>query len=295
MRRRALFLINKHSRHGADNATACHDLLVQRGFELIDADCKKGSDWNSVIREHHQNIDLVIIGGGDGTVNCALDALAEMKLPLGIIPLGTANDLARTLQIPASIKTACDIIAKGQTRKIDLGRVNGKYFMNVSSMGLSVSITRALDKKTKKRWGVFAYFVAAFKVLLNSRPFIATIRSDTEEVKVRTLQIAVGNGRYYGGGMLVAQDAAIDDDRLDLYSLEVDKWWQMIPMLIAMRRGEHDSLKRVRNLSSKHFVITSPKPHSINTDGEITSKTPAHYEVVAKALTIYCDLDQTPS
>ncbi|MHC5722287.1 MAG: diacylglycerol kinase family protein, partial [Nostoc sp.] len=91
--------------------------------------------------------ELVIIGGGDGTLNAAVDALVDTQLPLGILPLGTANDLARTLEIPNSLSEACKIIAYRNLHRIDLGWVNGKHFFNVASLGLSVKITERLTKE----------------------------------------------------------------------------------------------------------------------------------------------------
>src|SRR5262249_10777621 len=151
--------------------------------------------------------------------------------------LGTANDLARTLQLPADLRGAAEVIAAGHATRIDLGWVNGRHFFNVAGLGLTVQITRRLSKEVKSRWGVFAYGVAAGRVAWGSRPFHAEIRAGGEVHRLRTVQIAVGNGRYYGGGMTVAEDAAIDDGRLDLYSLEIDHWWQIVPLLPAMRQG----------------------------------------------------------
>src|SRR5439155_8866597 len=113
------------------------------------------------------------------------------------------------------------------TRSIDVGWVNGKHFFNAASLGLSVQISRRLSREVKTRLGVFAYAVTALQVLLNARPFHAEIRVNGEVHAVKTVQIVVGNGVYYGGGMSVAADAAIDDQRLDLYSLEVQRWWQV--------------------------------------------------------------------
>ncbi|MHC5828099.1 MAG: diacylglycerol kinase family protein, partial [Nostoc sp.] len=117
-----------------------------------------------IFRYQHQ-VELVIIGGGDGTLNAAVDALVDTQLPLGILPLGTANDLARTLEIPNSLSEACKIIAYGNLHRIDLGWVNGKHFFNVASLGLSVKITERLTKEVKRRWGIFAYAATALQVI----------------------------------------------------------------------------------------------------------------------------------
>ena len=112
---------------------------------------------------------------------------------------------------------------RGHTKRIDLGVVNGKHFFNAASIGLSVEVAQKLTRGAKGRWGWFAYLAAAAGVLRHARPFRAEIRGGGEVHQVRTVQITVGNGRHYGGGLTVADDAAIDDGRLDLYSLEVDR------------------------------------------------------------------------
>ena len=96
---------------------------------------------SEAIRRECGAVDLVILAGGDGTMNSAVDALVECKLPLGILPTGTANDLARTLEIPTDLAAAAAVIGAGRRHAIDLGCVNGKYFFNAASIGLSAEVT----------------------------------------------------------------------------------------------------------------------------------------------------------
>ena len=286
MSQRALLLVNRHARHGQNRITEAIEQLKKLGFDLQEESMDNPQQLPELIRRYQNRVDLVIIGGGDGTLNAAADALVETQLPLGILPLGTANDLARTLEIPNSLPEACEIIAKGQVRRIDLGWVNGKYFFNVASMGLSVQITERLTKETKRRWGIFAYAITALQALWKARPFRAEIRIEGESIRVKTVQIAVGNGRYYGGGMAVAHDATIDDRRLDLYSLELKHWWQIIALLPAMRGGRHTDFPGVRALRGQEIQVYTNKPRPINTDGEITTHTPADFRVIPQALAV---------
>ncbi|QSJ16303.1 lipid kinase [Nostoc sp. UHCC 0702] len=283
---RALLLVNRHARQGQQSLLEAIDFLKKLGFDLIEESTEHPKHLSEVILRHQHEVDLVIIGGGDGTLNAAVDALVETQLPLGILPLGTANDLARTLKIPNSLSEACKIIAYGDLRRIDLGLVNNKYFFNVASLGLSVKITQQLTKEVKRRWGIFAYAAAALQVIWKSRPFSAEIRINGKSFRGKTLQIAVGNGRYYGGGMTVAPDATIDDERLDLYSLEIEHWWQIILLLPAMRKGQHIHWRTVRALQGQEIEVYTRKPRPINTDGEITTYTPAHFQVVPKAIAV---------
>lgn len=293
MTKRALLLINRHSRKGKENFAQTVELLNHWDFEIISVPLKKVEDIPFLMEKYRSNIDLVIVGGGDGTLNAMVDVLVETQLPLGIIPLGTANDLARTLGIPNSIAEACRIIAEGNLKYIDLGWVNNKYFFNVASLGLSVKITQKLNKGLKRRLGILAYAWTALQLLSKTRPFTAMIGIDGQNIKVKTLQIAIGNGRYYGGGMPIAHDAQIDDQRLDLYSLEIEHWWQIFPLLWTLPRGQQGLLSWVRTLKGKEIQIQTRKPHSINTDGEITSTTPAMFRVIPAVLGVYIPRQET--
>ena len=132
------------------------------------------------------------------------------------MPLGTANDLARTLGIPADLEAALDIIGSGRTRSIDLGIVNDVMYFNVASIGLSAELAQKLTAETKRRFGKLGYAITTLRVLAGARPFRADLISEGRRVRSLTLQIAVGNGRYYGGGNIVAKDADIDDETLQI-------------------------------------------------------------------------------
>jgi YegS/Rv2252/BmrU family lipid kinase len=260
--------------------------LQALGVELLAESMPSPQHLPDLIRRYRRQVDAVIIGGGDGTLNAAVEGLVDAQVPLGILPLGTANDLARTLGIPPSLSVACEIIATGIVRRIDLGWVNGKYFFNVASLGLSVEITQKLTKTRKRRWGVLAYAITALQAIWQARPINAEIRLNNRSIRVKTIQIAVGNGRHYGGGMTVVHDATIDDDRLDLYSLEIRHWWQLLALLPAMRHGRHATLPGVRALHGQDIQVYTRKPLPINTDGEITTYTPARFCVIPKALPV---------
>jgi diacylglycerol kinase (ATP) len=286
MKQRALFLVNRQARRGSQNIDFAVQQLRRSGFELIEPMIEDSSQISNAIVAHQGLVDLVIVGGGDGTLNGAVRGLVETQLPLGILPLGTANDLARTLGIPSNVNLACQVIAGREMKRIDLGSVNGHYFFNVASFGLSVEITERLTREAKRRWGVFAYAVAALQAIGASRPFTAIIRSQAGEEKVKTIQVSVGNGLYYGGGLAVAHDASIEDERLDLYSLEIAHFWKWVKLLPAMYKGRHHLYPYVYAQEGREFWVETKRSFSINTDGELTTQTPAHFKVVPQAIAV---------
>jgi len=284
---RALVLTNPHARRVREQLDLAVDRLCRRGFTLMLATPERPTLFPQLIRDYREQVDLVIVAGGDGALNATAGALVETRLPLGILPLGTANDLARTLSIPTDLEGACDVIAAGHTRRIDLGRVNDTYFFNVASIGLGVSVTRRLTGDMKKRWGVLAYALTALRAIWQFRPFRAEIRCDAAVWNARTVQITVGNGRFYGGGMTIAEHAAIDDQQLDLYSLEVRHWWHIVGLFWALRNGALADRPGVRTCSGREITIHTRRRRRINTDGEITASTPAVFRLIPGAITVF--------
>ena len=285
--RRALLIVNTKSRSGKESLASAVELLRAEGVDHIHKECGTREDVSRLIREHGAGVDLVAVGGGDGTMNAAADGLMATGLPLGILPLGTANDLARTLGIAPDLERAVEVIATGHTRRIDLGLVNGHPFFNVASLGLSAELAAQLTREMKRRWGKLGYAVTALRVLARARPFRATIASEEGTVRVSTLQIAVGNGRFYGGGNAVEKTAAIDDQRLDLYSLEVRRAWKLALMARSFRQGEHGAWDEVRAIRAREFEVRTRRPKPINADGEIVTHTPARFTIRPEAVTVF--------
>lgn len=289
--KRSLLIANRKSGSSNVDLEAGIALLKDRGLTLIEHYPDDARQIPRIIHNHGGEIDRVILGGGDGTLNAAAGALVETSLPLGILPLGTANDLARTLQIPASLPEACAIIAAGRLQVIDVGCVNDKYFFNVANIGLGVNVTRRLSRESKARWGWLSYTRGVFGAIKDNRSFSAHITCDGEIIRVRSIQIAVGNGRYYGGGMTVAEGAAIDDHMLDLYSVEPQSLWKLIALAPALRTGQAGNRRGVHCLRGRDIVIRTSRSKSVCTDGEFTTRTPAQFRVAPRALSVYVSSD----
>lgn len=286
MDRPALLIANPHARRGQE-VEPFAAALEAGGMTLLRRDCRRREDLSATIREVRDQVGAVILGGGDGTLSAAAPGLRDTGLPLGILPLGTANDLARTLDIPVDAEGAAAVILAGHQRRIDLGCVNGHPFFNVASVGLSVSITQRLNKVMKRRWGKLAYPIAAAAVLMTARRFRGTLRLDGVDVPVKSMQVAVGNGRFYGGGMVVEEDAQIDDATLDVYSLEPRTVWSLLLMARAFRAGEHEQLDEVRNLRARQVELHTRRRRHVSADGEIITVTPARFTVLPGAVRVF--------
>jgi diacylglycerol kinase (ATP) len=285
--RRALLVINNKSRNGGGDVDAALARFAQEGIDVLVCRLDQGERIAPTIREHAGAVDCVVVGGGDGSLNAAAPALVDTNLPLGVLPMGTANDLARTLKIPADLAQASEIIGAGRLHRIDLGCVNGRYFFNVANIGLGVHVTRHLSSELKRRWGVFGYARSLFSALRSFRPFHADIVCDARRRHVRTIQIAVGNGRHYGGGMTVAEEASIDDHRFHLYSLEPLGVWDMLRFAPALRAGRFEPHHPVDIEQGRCIEIVTRKPMAISADGEVVTSTPARFELLPGAVGVF--------
>ncbi len=284
---RTLLIVNEHSRSGRERGDEAEALLRAAGLDVIRGHTTSREGVSQRIRELAGEIGRVVVGGGDGTINAAAPGVIDTGLPLGILPLGTANDLARTLGLPLDLAGATQVIVGGRTRTIDLGEVNRHPYFNVASLGFGVDLTRALTRDAKQRWGLLGYAVAGLRVLRRLRAFHAVITIGDERIVSRTVHLAVGNGRHYGGGMTVSEDAAIDDGRLDLYSLEVESILGLLLRLPALRSGRTNDWTDIRMLRGQEITIRTRRQRSVNADGEIVTRTPATFRILQNAVTVY--------
>lgn len=279
-------LVNPNARRGAQ-ALEVIDRLSAGGIDVVVERFASPAEVAADIVRRAHGADLVIVCGGDGTIATAAQGVLQTGLPMGLLPLGTANDLARTLGIPLDLPSAADVIVNGRTERIDVGLVNGHPFFNVASLGLSADLARGLTPQSKRRWGRLAYAIRAAQVLFAARPFHAEVLNRQQRIDVRTLQIAVGNGRHYGGGSVIHEHASIVDGHLDLYSLDPRSVWKLALMFGAFRRGRHGVWAEVETSKCVEFHVRTRRPRPINVDGDIVTETPAHFVVRPAAIEVF--------
>ncbi|CAN5130330.1 lipid kinase [soil metagenome] len=284
---RALLIVNASSRQGAADLTDVKTLLERRGLALHQVTPENAAGVASLIERHAPDVDRVIVGGGDGTLNCAAGALVKSGLPLGILPLGTANDLARTLGLPSDVRDAAEVIANGHAREVDVGCVNGVYFFNAADVGLGARVTARLDRETKSRWGILAYPHGVMSAWREHRAFAARVRCEGHEEIMRVIELKIANGKYYGGGTPVLEDAAIDDERLDLLAIRPLGFFRLLKIALALRAGAARDAEGVRVRSGRRIEITTRKPMDVSTDGEIRTTTPARFHILPRAIKVF--------
>ena len=291
---RVALIVNTRSRTGERTFFQALDRLQELGVPLsVTYAIRDPARLPETVREvldDGSGYRFLILGGGDGSVSSVVDFLAHHHTVLGLLPLGTANDFARTLGIPQDIEAACRTIAEGKLVDVDLGLAGDNYYVNVASVGLGVEATRALSPWLKRSTGPLAYPAAAVKAFLKHEPFSARMTfpdGDYESVEYdRLLQVAVGNGRFYGGGMVVAPESGIDDSTLDIYAIELGRHRNLLGIARYLKSGDFIKMDGVHHFRTSHIRIETDPEMSINIDGEVVARTPQDFSVVQNALNV---------
>lgn len=279
-------VVNARSSRAKETIAPALAVLLEEGFDLRVRLPESPEEMRDLLRDTASDFDAVAVAGGDGTINAALPALIELGCPVGILPTGTANDFARTVGIPPDPVAAAHVIAGGHRRRVDVGRVNGHHFLNAASIGLAVRVAEHQQDGRKQEWGVLSYALTTLEALTEADRFHAVIDCGGTRHEVNAYQIAVGNGIFYGGGMRLAPDAEIDDGFLDVYAIESDSIADLVALAPAVRAGTHGDSPDVTTLRCQRLRIETDRPAPINTDGEVTTGTPAEFEVVNLGLEV---------
>jgi YegS/Rv2252/BmrU family lipid kinase len=292
--RRAALIVNTRSRTGEKVFFRALDRLqeanVPLGATFALRDPARLPETVAEVLGDSRNYDLVVLGGGDGTVSSVVDSLAHHEATLGLLPLGTANDFARTLGIPSDVDGACDAIANGKVVDVDLGLARDNYYVNVASVGIGVGATQALSPMLKRRAGALAYPMAAIRAFFKHEPFSAKLTfpdGEHEPVELeRLLQVAVGNGRFYGGGMIVAPESGIDDKRLDVYAIQMGRHRDLFGAARYLKSGDFIRNESVSQFQTSRVILETDPVMPVNIDGEVVAQTPQDFSLAHNALRV---------
>jgi diacylglycerol kinase (ATP) len=292
-RRLAALIVNTRSRSGERAFFRALDRLQELGVTLGPTyavrDPVRLPETVRDILDDGSEYRVLILGGGDGSVSSVVDFLAHRDVTLGLLPLGTANDFARTLEIPGDIEQACQTIAHGKVVDVDLGLARDNYYVNVASTGLSVKVTQALSSRLKKI-GALAYPMAAIRAFFEHEPFSARLTfpdGDQEPVEYgRLLHLAVGNGRFYGGGIVVAPEASIDDRRLDVLAIELGRPRTLLGVARYLKSADFIRMEGVHHHRTERVRLETDPELPINIDGEVVTSTPQDFAVDHNALKV---------
>ncbi|HTJ26391.1 MAG TPA: diacylglycerol kinase family protein [Candidatus Limnocylindria bacterium] len=275
--------MNPRARRGRDARERATAALRARGHEVIEVprDSSAGA-LSRAITAHRDAVDVVLVGGGDGTLLRALPGLVETGLPLAILPLGTFNELARTLGVPTKPEEVAALIDEGVPLPVDVGRVNGVYYFNEASVGLSTRVTRLQTGAVKSRLGMLAIPVATLRALRWMRPLHLEITGDDGSRRVvRAVQLTVANS-YRFGGVVENPEASLEDGQVWLYAIDVRGPFNTLAILLAVALRRFPHAPNVLALRGKRFVVRSVhgRRHRVFADSEDVTRLPAEFTTV---------------
>jgi YegS/Rv2252/BmrU family lipid kinase len=264
-----------------------HQLLIARGVDVAEAHIAGDAreTLRHVKRAMRAGRKLIIVAGGDGTLTQVVGAFAHTDVTLGVIPVGTGNSFARSLGIAPELDPAVEAIAGGRCERVDLGRVNRRYFANFSTLGLSSDISSATPAKLKGAIGAAAYAVAGLRPLLTHRPFDCRIRWGKNRLDLRTHQVIVANGRFFGDTPILP-DASIDDGELALFTTGGTSTWDVAKSFLALFAGKQVEPRDAHYFSAPKMRIKTSPHVALAIDGDVIGRTPARFSIARRALRV---------
>jgi YegS/Rv2252/BmrU family lipid kinase len=232
-----------------------------------------------------ESSEVPVVVSGDGLIGAIGGAMAGSETPLGILPGGRGNDLARVLGIPDDPAGAVAVLAAGNTRQIDVGEANGKRFLGIVSVGFDSEANRVANETGFLR-GNLVYAYAALRTLFAWKPARFTVRVGEERVRFSGYSVSVANNRAFGGGMFIAPDAELDDGEFDIVTVgEVGKL-RFVGNLPKVFKGTHVDEDEVRVFRASRLELTASRPFAVYADGEHLTDLPASLRVLPRALSI---------
>ena len=240
-----------------------------------------------------EGYDVVIAAGGDGTVSEVANGLAGSEAALGIFPIGTTNVWALQMGIPPlwplrqhSLLEAAKVLAEGHIRRVDLGQVNGRYFLLWAGVGLDAKITEEVEPEAKKRLGALAFVIASIVVAKEFAGTKVQVTIDGCEVNRRAILIVASNAQLYAGIVRLAAQARLDDGLLDVLIFKGQGFPAMLRHVFSVLTSRHLRDPQVEYYQARRVKISATKPLSVHADDEPFTTTPVEIGVVPQALRV---------
>lgn len=293
---KALLIVNPASggNNAPDQLPEINARLRQRFSELdIVMTAGSGDAARAAHRAAHEAYPFVFVAGGDGTLNEAINGLLRASAAtcptLGILPLGTGNDFARALGIPEDLASAVEVALAEQTVAVDVGELDGRYFINVSAGGFIAEVSEATTPELKTIAGKLAYLIGGAQVLAEYEPVRASLHCVADQPECADLDLrlqffAVCNSRMIGGGRLIAPHAVIDDGWFDVCLAGDMPTLEFIRLLAKVSGGDHLDDPRVRYFRARELRMEFERAVKVNTDGEVLEAGACSYRIHHRAL-----------
>jgi len=283
--RRAVLVVNTHSRRGRRLYEVVRDRLTSDGFDLLGAFSVERPDRlpGALAEAMALAPDLLVAGGGDGTVSEAARHLAHRDIALGVLPLGTTNNFARGLAIPPRPSGALGVLTAGNVVDVDLGQAGDTIFANHANVGLSAQVGARVPARLKRHIGKSAYPLTAVARLVRHRPFRARITAAGTEYELVTHQLNIVNGRFQAG-QPITRDASVDDRLLHVYPLGGHRRRQLLSASLRQALAGHRRPTAPPFLATDDLLVETDPPLPLDVDGEVHGHTPVRVRLLPNAL-----------
>jgi len=265
------FIYNPYS--GENNIINELDTVIKLhqevGLSVVPYRIQKGKDLSEALDIIDKTYVYILIAGGDGTVDSLVNAMKhkDINIPIGILPVGTANDFGKFINMPNDIEEACKQILESRPVAVDVGKINDKYFINVASTGLFTDISQKIDANLKNTIGKLAYYLKGLEELPNFRKLKVKLSSKECNYDGEMYLLLVFNGKT-AGNLNLAPEAEITDGKLDVIMFKAIQVIELVPLFIKLFRGEHLDSDKVVYFKTDDVYIESSEDIVTDIDGE---------------------------
>ncbi|OSQ39570.1 diacylglycerol/lipid kinase family protein [Thalassospira mesophila] len=289
---KVLMLLTRHKvpdRWRRDGAQPLRSVFEDAGYRTELVFCDDPGAMIEQIKTATCPGDIVAIGGGDGTINALIDPICQSGTVLIALPLGTANDFARSLKLPDDPVQAAQAAINGQLAMLDIGRVNGKSFVNAASIGVPADARKRINPDLKRWTGAISYAIANWQSWHEMTPLkldVTCAGHDRQQLSLR--QLTVTNGQYFGGGLRPRENKRLDDGKLHVFAIRADvDTLSGMDIGAALLFGSVDESELALTMECDDIHVDCDEPHPILADGEIISKLPAHFTLERAVLPVF--------
>ena len=283
------FIYNPFSGEGSilnkiDKIIEIHE---ERDYQIVPFRISKNKGIKEALEIVDESYSYILIAGGDGTVDVLLNAMKEkgLNLPIGILPVGTANDFGKFINMPQDIEEACKQILSSKPVKVDIGKVNDRYFINVASTGLFTDVSQKTDVALKNAVGKLAYYIKGIEELPNFRKLKIKLKSKEVNYDGEMYLMLIFNGQTAGNFKLATRSSAMDG-LLDVIVIKAVQIFEIFPLFIKVLKGEHLDSNKVIYFKTDDLYIECEEGIVTDIDGERGPDFPLHIQCIKDAIEV---------
>lgn len=292
--KQAILIVNAKSRQGAETFEAARDKLVAAGVELIDAKAVKDPRRIAgAVKSAIKRAPMVILGGGDGSLSANIDYFLGTDTVFAFLPMGTANSFARTLGTPLDLDGAIDAIANGEVRDVDLGCIDGDYFLNNAAIGLAPMVAESVPHGLKRSLGRLGYLLWAGWSAASFKAFRLVVDDGTKVHRLWATEVRIANGRFHGGMELI-ESADVESGEIVIQAVQGRSLFGLARSYLASAIKHSRRQETVREFHGKRMKIDTRPKQRVSIDGEVGPEMPIEVTIAPGAVKIVAPIETQP-